>query len=109
MKVIIIGASAAGLFSAYLLAKEGREVELFERNNSIGHSPRTLIATSKINEVLDFIPEEAIVNRVRYLEVFSSTRSAKIEPKSGDLVVERDTSPNFFHLVGGINFPYSTS
>jgi flavin-dependent dehydrogenase len=90
MKVIIIGASAAGLFSAYLLAKEGREVEVFERTNSIGHPPRTLIVTSKINEVLDFIPEEAIVNRVRYLEVFSSTRSAKIELKSGDLVVERE-------------------
>lgn len=90
MKVTIIGASAAGLFAAYLLAKEGREVEVFERKSSIGHPPRTLIVTSKLNEVLDFIPEEAVLNKVRYLKLFSQSRSAIVELKSPDLVVERE-------------------
>jgi len=89
MKVTIIGASISGLFTAYLLSKEGVEVEVYERADSIGWPPRTLIVTSKLNNVLDFVPEEAIVNRVRYLELFSRSRSARLELSDPDLVIER--------------------
>ena len=70
MKVSVIGASVSGLFTAYLLAKKGVEVEVYERGNVLGWPPRTLIVTNKINEILDFVPEEAIINRVRYIELF---------------------------------------
>ena len=90
MKVIIIGASVSGLFTAYLLAKEGAEVEVYERGDVLGWPPRTLIVTNKINEVLDFVPEEAIINRVRYIELFSRSRSVKLELSSPDLVIERE-------------------
>jgi flavin-dependent dehydrogenase len=89
MKVTVIGASVSGLFAAYLLAKEGVEVEVYEKKKELGWPPRTLITTSKIAEVLDFVPEEAIINRVRYIELFSRSRSARLELSSPDLVVER--------------------
>ena len=70
MRVIIIGASTPGLFTAYLLAKGGVEVEVYERMHTLGWPTRTIIVTSKLNEILDFIPQEAIINKVNYLELF---------------------------------------
>jgi len=89
MKVTIIGASISGLFTGYLLAKEAVEVEVYERRDVLGWPARTLIVTSKINEILDFVPEEAIVNSIRYIELFSRSRSARLELSSPNLVVER--------------------
>ncbi len=90
MKVIVVGASISGLFTAYLLAKEGVEVEVYEKEGVRGSSPRTLIVTNKINDVFEFVPEEAIINRVRYIELFSRSRSSRLELSSPDLVVERE-------------------
>ncbi len=90
MKVTIIGASISGLFTGYLLAKEAVEVEVYERKHVLGRPARTLIVTNKINEILDFVPEEAIINRIRYIELFSRSRSARLELSSPDLIVERE-------------------
>ena len=90
MKVIVIGASTSGLFAAYLLAKGGCEVEVYEKEKVLGLPPRTLIVTCKIHEVLDFVPEEAIVNRINYLELFSKSSSARLELSEPDLVIERE-------------------
>jgi len=90
VKVSVIGASVSGLFTAYLLAKKGVEVEVYERGNVLGWPPRTLIVTNKINEILDFVPEEAIINRVRYIDLFSRSKSARLELSSPDLVVDRE-------------------
>jgi flavin-dependent dehydrogenase len=90
MKIIVIGASTPGLFAAYLLAKAGAEVEVYERSGSLDFLPRTLIVTGKISDVLGFVPEEAILNEVRYVELFSKSRAAKVELSSPDLIVERE-------------------
>jgi flavin-dependent dehydrogenase len=90
MKATIIGASTSGLFNAYLLAKKGVDVEVYEKEEVLGYPPRTLIATCKINEILDFVPEEAIVNRVSYLELFSKSKSARLELSEPDQVIERE-------------------
>jgi flavin-dependent dehydrogenase len=90
MKVTIVGASTSGLFTAYLLAKEGVEVEVYEKEKVLGSPPRTLIVTSKLNEVLNFVPQEAITNEVRNLEIFSRSKSVRLELSSPDLVVERE-------------------
>jgi len=90
MKVAIIGASLGGLFAAYLLARGGVEVELYERASVPGLPPRTLIVTNKLNEILGFIPEEAIVNRIRKFEIFSRSKSVRIELSRPDLVIERE-------------------
>jgi flavin-dependent dehydrogenase len=90
MKITIIGASISGLFTAYLLAKEGVDVEVYERGDALGWPARTLIVTNKITELLDFVPEEAIINRIRYIELFSRSRLARLELSSPDLIVERE-------------------
>jgi flavin-dependent dehydrogenase len=94
MKVTIIGASTSGLFAAYLLAREGVEVEVFERRHVVSTPSRTLIVTNRINDAIGFIPEEAVVNRVRYLEICSRSRSARLELKEPDLVMERERLVN---------------
>jgi flavin-dependent dehydrogenase len=90
MKVSVIGASVPGLFTAYLLAKEGVEVEVYEKGGVLGWPSRTLIVTNKINEILDFVPQEAIINTVKYIELYSRSRSVRLELSSPDLVVERE-------------------
>jgi flavin-dependent dehydrogenase len=90
MKIIIIGASTPGLFAAYLLAKAGAEVEVYERSGSLDFLPRTLIVTGKISDVLGFVPEEAILNEVRYVELLSKSRSAKVELSRPDLIIGRE-------------------
>jgi len=89
MKVIIIGASISGLHTATLLAKQGVDVEIYDRMNALGSPSRTLIVTGKINEVLDSVPEEMVLNKVKYLELFSKSRSARLELSCPDLIVER--------------------
>lgn len=89
MKVIIVGASTSGLFAAHLLAKGGIEVEVYERMNALGSPSRTLIVTGKMNEILGFIPGEAITNKVKYLELFSKERSARVALRCPDLIIER--------------------
>jgi digeranylgeranylglycerophospholipid reductase len=89
MKVIVIGASISGLYTAYLLAKQGADVEVYDRINALGWPSRTLIVTGKINEVLDGVPEEMLLNKVKYLELFSKSRSARLQLSCPDLIVER--------------------
>ncbi|MGB9698515.1 MAG: NAD(P)/FAD-dependent oxidoreductase [Thermodesulfobacteriota bacterium] len=89
MKVTVIGASLAGLFLAHSLAKEGVEVEVYEQRDRLGWPPRTLIVTHKLKEVLGFNPEEAILNKVEYMEIFSQAKAVKLKLGHPDLVVER--------------------
>ncbi len=89
MKVIIIGASISGLYTATLLAKQGIDVEVYDRINPLDGPSRTLIVTGKINEVLDSVPGEMVLNRVKYIQLFSKSRSARLELSSPDLIVER--------------------
>lgn len=87
--VDIIGGSAAGLFAAYLLAREGKRVRLFDANNVLHVDSRTLITTSRLTDVLGFYPQEAVVNQIDQIDLFSPKRSVSIPMKDPDLVVER--------------------
>lgn len=87
--VVIVGASTAGLFAAYLLAKERIPVQLYDERESLGHPPRTLIVTSKLSEVLGFVPHEAILNKVNRMELISAHRHSWVALQEPDLVIER--------------------
>src|SRR5262245_2698259 len=89
MKIVIVGASTTGLYAAYLLAKSGAEVELYERSGTLDFLPRTLIVTGKLSDVLGFVPTEVILNEVKYVELFSKSRAAKLELAQPDLIIER--------------------
>jgi flavin-dependent dehydrogenase len=88
-EVLIVGGSAAGLFAAYLLAREGTRVRLFDANDVQHTVSRTLITTSRLTDVLGFFPQEAVVNEINEIEIFSRQRSVTIPMKQADLVVER--------------------
>ncbi|MGH7775216.1 MAG: FAD-dependent monooxygenase [Candidatus Binatia bacterium] len=90
-EAVIIGGSAAGLFAAYLLARDGVRVRLFDANDVLRTSPRTLIATSQLTEILGFFPSDAVINRINRIDLFSPHRSATIPMAEPDLVVERAT------------------
>ena len=88
-EVDIVGGSAAGLFAAYLLAREGKRVRLFDANDVLNVASRTLITTSRLTEVLGFFPDEAVVNRIDRIDLYSPRQSVTIPMKEPDLVVER--------------------
>ena len=87
--VAIVGGSAAGLFTAYLLARAGREAQVFEGQERLDSAPRTLIVTERIREILGGLGERAVVNEIRKFELFTDGRVAKFALRRSDLVLER--------------------
>jgi len=87
--VAIIGGSTAGLFAAYLLAREGVSVRVFEAAERVELRLRTLIVTSRMNDWAGSLCESAVVNRIRHVELFADGRVAAISLHRPDLVIER--------------------
>jgi flavin-dependent dehydrogenase len=88
-KIGIVGASAAGLFTAHLLGRAGRQVRVFEGADDFDPKPRTLIVTSRMHEILGKIGKSALVNEIRRFELFTDGRVAQIALHQPDLVIER--------------------
>ncbi len=87
--VLVVGGSAAGLFTAYLLARGGKKVRLFDANDVLHSDARTLITTSQLTDVLGFFPDDAVTNEINEIRINSRRRSVTIPMREPDLVVER--------------------
>ena len=87
--VAVIGGSAAGLFTASLLAQRGVPVRVFERIGTLEPAARTLIVTHRMRDLLGRAGEKAIVNEIHNFELFTDGRSATIALKHPDLIIER--------------------
>ncbi len=85
----IVGGSAAGFFTAYLLARAGRKAQVFEGRDRLDSAPRTLIVTDRMREILGGLGEKSVVNEIRRFELFTDGRVAKIALRRPDLVIER--------------------
>jgi digeranylgeranylglycerophospholipid reductase len=85
----IVGASAAGLFTALLFARAGRRVRLFERAERLDPALRTLIVTDRIRNLLGASSEKCAINEIHGFELFTDGRAAAIQLDSPDLVLER--------------------
>jgi len=69
--ISVIGAGPAGNYAAYLLAKEGQQVEVFEENSIIGDPIQcTGIVTSSITNMLK-LSNEFIVNKIKKARIYS--------------------------------------
>ena len=90
-QIAIVGGSAAGLFTAYLLARAGRAVRLFESQDGFDSESRTLIVTDRMRDTLGGLGEKAVVNEIRQFELYTDGRVAKIGLRRPDLVIERST------------------
>jgi flavin-dependent dehydrogenase len=87
--VAIIGGSAAGFYTASLLARVGHSVEVHERAERLDPTPRTLIVTSHLRTLLGEVASQAVVNEIHKFELFTDGRVAHVPLKSPDLIIER--------------------
>ena len=89
--VAVVGGSAAGLFTASILARQGISVRVFERIETLKPDERTLIVTNRMRALLGRAAEKSVVNEIRRFELFTDGRSATISLKRPDLIIERRT------------------
>ena len=88
-EVAVVGGSAAGMFTASLLARAGRPVRVFEGSSQLDPRPRTLIVTRRIHDILGKATGGALVNEIRRFELFTDGRTATVQLQEPDLVIER--------------------
>ncbi|MBS3149929.1 NAD(P)/FAD-dependent oxidoreductase [Candidatus Woesearchaeota archaeon] len=96
MTISVIGAGPAGSYSAYLLAKEGFNVNLYEEHNLIGKPIQcTGITTSfienYINNNADFV-----VNKIDTVMVHSYNNNVEFKLKRKNIVMDRCGMDNYF-------------
>jgi flavin-dependent dehydrogenase len=89
-EVIIIGASAAGLYTAELLAKKGVDVALFEREGVVDPQRRIYIITSGLERVMDEIPYGNVKHQVSAYAVETKNEQVTIPLAESDLILERN-------------------
>jgi flavin-dependent dehydrogenase len=85
----VIGASIAGLFAGYHLARGGVPTTIYEARPSLDLAPRTLIVTPAWLRLLDFNAEQAVLNRIHTFELISRSESARITLDEPDSILER--------------------
>ncbi|MEK6984036.1 MAG: NAD(P)/FAD-dependent oxidoreductase [Nanoarchaeota archaeon] len=91
--ITIIGAGPAGTYLAYLLAKQGREVKVFEEHNTIGSPVQcTGIVTSSIEKFFR-LKKEVIAKRLDKVVVVS--KNNKITLNVDEIVMWRDKFDRF--------------
>jgi flavin-dependent dehydrogenase len=88
-KVVVVGGSAAGLYTAAALARAGRSVRILESMSVLDPAPRTLIVTDHFRYQLGASSSASIVNEIRRFELFTDGRSAQVTLTKPDLIVER--------------------
>jgi flavin-dependent dehydrogenase len=88
-EVIVVGGSAAGLFTAASVARGGRRVRVLESKPQFEPAPRTLIVTDHFRHQMGASARESIVNEIRRFELFTDGRSAQVALNKPDLIIER--------------------
>jgi digeranylgeranylglycerophospholipid reductase len=88
--VSIIGAGPAGSYTAYLLAKNGQPVNLYEEHKEIGKPIQCSgIITNQIKKLLH-IPNNLIQNKIKYMQITApNNQSTIIKLKEPDLIINR--------------------
>jgi len=113
-EVVVVGASSAGSYAAQLLAEQGVNVALFERDPDFAASPRTLIVTPTFSRVLNSgTPEAVTAHRSGTLRITSENCSKDISLVIPDYIVDRaaitkrlkeSAEDSGAHLFGGYRF-----
>lgn len=88
-EVIVVGASAAGLFTAASVARGGLPVRVLESKPQLEPASRTLIVTDHFRTQMAAVARDSVINEIRRFELFTDGRSAQIALKEPDLIVER--------------------
>src|SRR5215470_5448977 len=88
-EIVVVGASAAGLYTAATLARGGRKVRVLESKPDFAPASRTLIVTDHFRNQLGASANASILNEIRRFELFTDGRSAQIALSKPDLIIER--------------------
>jgi flavin-dependent dehydrogenase len=88
-EIIVVGASAAGLFTAATVAGGGRQVRVLESRAGFEPASRSLIVTDHFRGQLGPAAAESVVNEIRRFELFTDGRSAQVALTRPDLIIER--------------------
>jgi digeranylgeranylglycerophospholipid reductase len=86
---MVVGGSAAGLFTAATVARGGRSVRVLESKPQFEPATRTLIVTDQFRNQMGPSAQLSIVNEIRRFELFTDGRSAQVALKKPDLIIER--------------------
>lgn len=82
MKICIVGAGPAGSFTAYNLAKQGYEVELYEEHPKVGVPIQcTGILTKEAEQLLPMEGQPFLVNTIRKIKVHSKNKETIVPVK----------------------------
>ena len=89
--ISIIGAGPSGNYLAYLLAKEGKEVHVFEEHSRIGRPIQcTGLVTSYIRELIE-VSDEFLVNKINRIKVIAPDGNfVEFKLKKPDLIFDRE-------------------
>ena len=87
--VVVVGGSAAGLYTAANVARGGRQVHVLESKPSLDPAPRTLIVTNHFRNQVNGSAASSILNEIRRFELFTNGRSATVSLQQPDLIIER--------------------
>src|SRR5438105_967472 len=89
LDVAVIGASSAGLYAAEQLARAGKHVAVFEKQQALEPARRTLIITPALQQVLGPMPEAIVLHRTSIMSVSTLQEHVRITLDEPDLIVER--------------------
>ncbi|MFA4886836.1 MAG: NAD(P)/FAD-dependent oxidoreductase [Candidatus Nanoarchaeia archaeon] len=87
--ISIIGAGPAGSYAAYLLAKAGKEVEVFEEHDEIGNPIQCSGVITPFIESLIPLKKEIIVNKIKKVRFHAPNGSFCDVPIKEDYVFDR--------------------
>lgn len=90
MKISIIGAGPAGSFSAYLLAKQGHAVSVYEEQPHVGipWACTGVITGDVLNRMIQ-LPKDIIINKIEKARIFSPSGDHVEVKLKNDIIVDR--------------------
>jgi geranylgeranyl reductase family protein len=88
--ISIIGAGPSGCYAAYLLAKAGNKVRVFEEHNEIGKPIQcTGIVTSSIKDIIE-IKKDVIINKIKTVRIYAPDNNyIELNLKNKNLILDR--------------------
>lgn len=90
-EIVVVGGSAAGLYTAGHLARAGKAVRVLESRPTLETSRRTLIVTDHFRSQISAEANSCILNQINRFELFTDGRSAQFSLKQPDLIIERSS------------------
>jgi flavin-dependent dehydrogenase len=88
-EVVVVGGSAAGLYAASCLTQGGCSVRVLESKPKLEPAARTLIVTDHFKSQMGAGTRASILNEIRRFELFTDGRSAQVNLRRPDLIIER--------------------